>query len=289
MFPYVYSAYIAGAGDRYMTRDRVQAIDLSDPPKEAKFFGKITGDSIVKHSAYYGIYPGLAGTQPALYNGPFSIRTEYPYPQTVEAVDLNNSDPAYHGYPIYQEATDEMYRGLYYDDYRNFMDVSTTDLFNISDVNTSATPIVQPDDTWSIGYNGRPSGDYGDSTKDKPKIIYFQNQDIVFRGNINNVISVCKDVSKRAGFKVSGRFKTPTDAEAGDVLQMMFGGPRNYTSDGAELIDSFTGIGFGISIFDELGATENNAVAFLLTLILLILLLCLAITCRILLMRVLEQ
>jgi hypothetical protein len=272
LFPYIYSMYVAGAGDKYMTRDRLQAIDLSNPPKEAKFLGKISGDNVIKHSAYWDIFPGLAGSRPAAFAGPFSIKSEFPYPQTVEAVDPTNDDPAYHGYPLYQEATDEMYRGLYYDDYRNFMDVSTTDLFNITEENISATPIVQPDDTWMIGFNGRPAGDYGSSSQDKTQILFFENADVVFRGGNLNSITACKDINKRIGLKSTGSFTTPAiptdnvDGNAyGSSIQFVFGGADFKNITGTSIIDSFTGLGFGVMIRKAMNTsvlTEMNAVAF---------------------------
>lgn len=267
-YPYIYSMYVAGAGDKYMTRDRLQAIDLSSPPKEAKYLGKISNDNVIKHSAYYAVYPGLAGTRPASFAGPFSIYSNYPYPQTVEAVDPTNSDPAYHGYPLYQEATDEMYRGLYYDDYRNFMDISTTDLFNITDQNVSGVPTTQPDDTWIVGYNGRPAGDYGSPGQDKTQIVYFENADIVFKGGSLNTVSICKDIGKRIGMKATGYFKTPAkpiDDLYGSSMQFVVGGPNFINTSGTTIIDSFTGLGFGIMIQKDLNisdTSESNARAF---------------------------
>lgn len=260
-FPYIYSMYVAGAGDKYMTRDKLQAIDLSNPPKEAKFLGKIAGDNVIKHTAYWSVFPGMPGSRPAQYNGPFSIVSEYPYPQTIEAVDITNSDPAYHGYPLYQEATDEMYRGLYYDDYRNFMDVSTSDLFNITEENISSTPIVQPDDTWLIGLNGRPSGDYGSSNQDKLRTLFFENADITFRGGVVNTITVCKDINKRIGFKATGIIKTPAtpaDTVYGSSVQVVFGGADYKNDQGSSIIDSFTGLGFGVLINGAINTTDAN-------------------------------
>ena len=263
-FPYLYSIFAAGAGSKYMTRDRLQAIDLSNPPKEAKYLGKIAGDNIVKHSAYYGVYPGEAGTISADYNGPFSLRSDYPYPQTIEAVDMDQTDPAYHGYPLGQEATDDMYRGLYYDDFRHFMEISTTDLFNISDDIVDSGDLLIPNTDWLVGINGQANGDYGTTSQDKMQTVHFNLNAIYLNAGMSVPVTVCKDVKKRVGLKATGKFTVSAAGET-SVLQFVFGGPTIINTSGTQMIDSFSGLGFGVYLsegMDQNDTSKTNATAF---------------------------
>lgn len=247
-FPYVSSVYVAAPGDKYMTRDLVQALDLSIPLKKSEFLGKIQGDNSVNNSAYYGTFPPEAGSIGAAFKGPLSIYSTYQFPQSIEPINLASDEVGLHGYPLTQEATTQMYQGLYFDDYRNFMSVKTADLFNIINENISTTAITSPNSDWIIGANGRQNGDYGQlkSGLGNIDIVKFQNNNITISAGSANTITVSKDINKRVGVKLSGTFKTPsTESSYNGGLQFMIAGIDNVDDNS---INAFTGIGFGIRI-----------------------------------------
>lgn len=260
-FPYIQSSYVAGAGNRYMQRDKLQAVDISLPKKEAIFLGKIQGDTIVKNYAYYGIFPPAAGSQGAVFNGPFSIYSDYDKTQTVEAVDMANTDPAYHGYPLYQEATNGMYRGLYYDDYRNFMSIKTDYLFNIDDEDTYSNKLT-PSEDWIVGANSKVNGDYGldeTSVLDKVDIVEFNGGDITIKGGTGFPITASKNINKRTGVKLFGSFRVSENIQSS--MQFMVGGPDLQDAGLRSMVDSFSGIGFGVRLDSDFveNSTKTNA------------------------------
>ena len=255
-FPFIYSIFVAGAGNKYMQRDLVQAVDISEPPKQLGFLGKISGNNTVKNSAYYTVYPPPAGSQGASFNGPFSITSLYNHPMTIEAVDLTNTDPAYHGYPLYQEATNDMYQGLYYDDFSMFMTTQTTDLLNVNDEVTTFGTMLAPNTSWLIGTNGAMNGDYGipaGSGIDAISIASFNGDTISLSGGTQRPITVCKDIFKRTGVKITGSFVLPsfTTTTANSTLQFMVGGPTTTNANFNNTIDSFSGLGFGIYVLQD--------------------------------------
>jgi hypothetical protein len=272
-FPFVYSMYVAGAGDKYMTRDFLQAVDPSQPFKQQDFLGKIPGDNNVKHTAYYSLFPPEPGSRGAAFFGPFSIYSNYPYNQTIEAVDLLNMDPAYHGYPLYQEATEEMYKGLYFDDFRTFMNITTAPLFNIQDEATSVNSVI-PNDTWIVGANAAKNGDYGitpdlSASLGKTDLVQFSGTDIILGGGTGTPITAGKNIAKRLGVKITGSFTTPTDPTNTGALnasfQVIVGGKNRIDSAGYPIVDSYNGIGFGVVMFRSAAATpsgETNAAVF---------------------------
>lgn len=259
IFPSVNAIYVAGAGDQYMTRDLVLATDLSLGEMSATYLGKIAGDNLIKHYAYYGIYPPEAGTVQAddLYNnsgerstgGPLSIVSDFDYPLTIEATSLLSKDPAYRGYPLSQEASNAMYRGLYFDDYKTIMEHSTKPLFDIASLSLLGN-VITPGGDWSYGASGHKNGDIGklDDGLGAIDIIKFSGNNIYLKGGADNTVSVGLDIKKRIGVKVSGAFRVPY-AENDDVvendIQIMVGGASS------DHTDAFTGIGFGIKMLSK--------------------------------------
>lgn len=270
-FPFIYSIFAAGAGSKYMKRDRLQAVDLSSPPKIASYLGKIAGDTTVRHTAYWSVYPAEAGTRGAEFKGPISIYSNYNYPQTVEAVDLDNDDPAYHGYPIYQEASNDMYQGLYFDDFRTFMNVETSDLLNIENEVTSLNSVAYPNQDWLIAAHGRTNGDYDiptTSTLTNINIVEFNGVDMFFRGGTGNCITAQKDIYKRTGIKITGTFTPPSTFDPASPLNTTYfivGGSNVTNSSLTPMANAYLGFGFGIRILgalDETNTNVNNAFLF---------------------------
>ncbi len=269
LFPVISSMHIAGPGDRYMTRDLVSATDVSLPIQKADFLGKINGENIIKHIAFHGIYPPEPGSAQKLFWGPFSIPTDYRYPLTIEPSDITSQEPAFHGYQLDQECTNEMYRGLFFDDYKTFMEVATTDLFNIQDEEVGFESVVVPSPDWVYGAQGMKRGNMGELYEDVKDIdvLNFNNNDITIAGGAKNSISVGKDIQKRIGVKVSGTltFPTVTDpdlAPSKSNLQIMVG------SVNGEDVDGFSGIGFGVRLIDayeewETSVDNKNAIIYM--------------------------
>ena len=248
-FPIIRSMYIASAGDYYMKRDLVDAVDLSNPPQEATFLGKVQGENLVKSIGFYQIYPFEAGNQNAGLWGPFSIATEYDYPLTIEPYDITSQEPAFHGYALNQECTDDMYKGLFFDDYKTFMEVATKDLFNITNENMTITPVLVPSPSWIYGANGMSPSTLGPLADGVLAIdvLNFSNNLIKICGGALNTISIGKDINKRIGIKLAGSFVWPTISDDTSMalnsnLQLMVGGVND------NLIDAYTGIGFGIRV-----------------------------------------
>ncbi len=260
LFPSIGAMYIAGSGDKYMQRDLITASDLSISQQKADFLGKRSGDSFVPHIAFYGQFPGEAGSRMAELWGPISKYSNYQYPLTIEPSDLNNEDPAYYGFPIDQEASDEMYRGLFFDDFRSFMSVSSSDLFNIYDEEVGFTDILIPNSDWIYGSVGRGDGDFGElnETLQAIDVLKFNNNLISMSGGaLSYSISTGKDIKKRVGVKVTGTFKWPAIDDSEDLalnsnLQIMVGGANSST------VDGYTGVGFGVRVTGEYDADDLN-------------------------------
>lgn len=268
-FPVVRGMYIAAPGDRYMRRDLVSGIDISVNNQKIDYLGKISGENLIKHSAFYGIYPPESGDVLKEDWGPFSITTEYKYPLTIEPSDTTaviyssgqSGDPGFHGCPLNQEFTNDLYKGLYFDDYKTGAEITTSDLFNISDENVGFTDVVAPSPEWVYGAQGRGRGDLGelyDDFKDTD-IIAFNNNDITLSTGAKNYINVGKDIEKRIGVKLTGVLTIPavtdvTAAPAQTNIQFMLGGINS------DIADGYTGIGFGIrltGIYNESTQAHN--------------------------------
>jgi len=267
MYPLVTRIHIAGAGDKYMQRDLVTGRMLYEPNKKSDFLGKISGDTSIPNIAYWGIFPPNAGSEKAEIYGPFSSYSEYAYPLTVEPFDdaqmVASEDPAIHGYPLNQEADNDQYQNMYFDDFSRGMSVATEDLFNIFDEEVGFTDVVVPNREWDYGAHGFGVGDFGKLLNEELKstdIIRFNDNTIILGAGATNPISVSKDIKKRAGMKVTGSFRVPNidpmDAHAYDSsFQIMVGGINE-----AGVVDAFTGVGFGIALFQEFatGADANK-------------------------------
>lgn len=272
-FPIIDSMYIAGAGDRFMVRDLLTATDLSKPIRRADYLGKLPGDNIVKHIAYYGIFPPNPGSfQSDTYWGPHSSYSAYNAPLTIEpsttvfnpnSPDIRASDAAFYGFPLEQEADVDMYRGLFFNDYKRYMEVKTSDLFNISNERIGFVSVQVPNDTWIYGTNGSKKGNFnglvsGVSASD---VLNFNNQTINFSGGCSDPVVAGKDILKRTGVKLTGSFVWPavTLENVNSKLQIMIGGVASDT------VDGYTGLGFGVMVtkdYNQDDLTETNAVVY---------------------------
>ena len=263
-FPSINSIFIAGAGNRYMRRDLISGIDLSKPIKRSDFLGKTNGDNIVKHVGFFGFFPPNPGGQYSEIWGPHSIETSYKYPLTIDPATETftaEEDPAAFGFPMEQECLNEMYRGMYFDDYKNHMEVVTTDLFNINDEEVGLTPVVIPNNDWMYGAHGRGKGSFGalEDGIDEIDVMSFSNNLIILAGGAKESLSVSKDILKRTGVKVTGTFIWPgvdddEDLTANSNLQIMVGGIND------DFVDGYTGVGFGVRVTKEFDADDIDKV-----------------------------
>lgn len=248
-FPTIRSMHIASPGDRYMQRDLVEAVDISEPKGSVDFLGKTQGENMIKSIGFYQVFPYEAGNINGSVWNPFSSPTTYAVPLTIEPIDLLSTEPAYHGYALNQECEDDKYKGLFFDDLKTYMEIRTNDLFNIDDEQVSFSPVVVPSSDWIYGAHGFQKGSFGplaDGAKDLDIIQFVTNQIKVSGGAVNS-ISVGKDIKKRIGVKMSGSFfwpDVPTDdaLTAKSNLQIMVGGINGT------LVDGYTGIGFGVRV-----------------------------------------
>jgi len=275
-FPVIKAMYIAGANDRYMTRDLISGFDISTANVTADYLGKLYGENLVKHLGFYGIFPPDVGsTQSDRYWGPHSADSEYRYPLTIEqsATSFNpdsevpsRSDAAFLGFPLDQECEDDRYKGLYFNDYKRFMEVRTNYLFDISDEEIGFEATL-PDSTWIYGANGYKSGHFGNLEDDRGGIdvLQFNDTTIMMMGGGHENVSASKDILKRTGVKLTGKFVMPEIEDENDLaldsnLQIMVGGVNN-----PEFVDSYTGIGFGIrmtDVYDSEDTSKPNAVIY---------------------------
>lgn len=268
LFPSIRGMYVAGAGDRYMQRDLVSAIDISAATQKIDFLGKIISDTMVKHRAFYGFFPPDADSQQSSFWGPFSIPSEYNMPISIEPIDDSHSDPAYHGFPLDQELSSDQYRGMYFNDYRNSMVVETSDLFNISDEDVGFTPVLTPNQDWVYGAHGFSNGDIGplvDGIK-TIDVMSFSGRTITVAGGATNSISTGKNIGKRIGVKITGTMTWPvvnesTTGSLNSNMQVVVGGVES------DYVEGYTGLGFGIRVkkayteFDP-DNIDNNAILF---------------------------
>jgi len=275
-FPVIKAMYIAGSGDRYMTRDLISGFDLSSANVKADFLGKLHGENIVKHLGFFGIFPPDVGSlQSDRYWGPHSAVSEYRYPLTIEQsatafnpdLDIpSKSDPAFLGFPLDQECEDDRYKGLFFNDYKRFMEVRTDDLFDIVDEEIGFEATL-PDATWEFGANGYKPGNFGNLDDDRGGIdvLQFNDTTISLMGGGHENVSVAKDISKRTGVKLTGKFVMPPIDDTDDLalnsnLQLMVGGVND-----PDLVDAYTGIGFGIrmtDVYDAEDTSKPNAVIY---------------------------
>lgn len=294
LFPVVSSVYISGAGDFYMKRDLVSGIDVSISKKAVDYLGKVQGENMVKHIGFYGIYPPEVGSLQKEIWGPFSIKTLYDFPLTIEPTqsdfavgppihedDSTNAsysfvsgqtgDPGFQGYPLTQEMTDEMYNGLYFDDYKTYAEVITTDLFNIEDEDVGFDTVVSPGPEWIYGVHGLKTGNFGELEVEDGSdinVLAFNNNTITLSGGAQGSVSVAKDIQKRIGIKLTGTFIFPeygTDEDNGEGdsdLQFMVGGIN--PEDNNYIVDGYTGIGFGVRFtkFYDDEDYEPNAIIY---------------------------
>jgi len=267
LFPIIKAMYIAGAGDRYMTRDLIAGFDSSEQFNRVDFLGKSTGDNIVKHVGFYGLFPPNVGS---VYHdrfwGPHSAVSAYDNPLTIDQAvtgfnpeedDEFKSDPAFLGFPLNQEFTDSMYRGIYFNDFKRFFENSTDDLFNFDKENIGSDKVL-PDNTWIWGACGRNSGNVGplEDGLGAIDVINMSSGTIRLCGGALESLSVSKDINKRTGVKLTGSFTIPDASESGVVdsnLQIMVGGVNEPS-----LVDGYTGIGFGVRLTDDYNNVEPN-------------------------------
>lgn len=264
VFPEINSVYISGSGDKYMTRDLVSGADNSIQKKEITYLGKKQGNTMVKHRAFYGIFPPNPDSYQALENwGYNSPKASTDKPITIDPLFFLNKDASLLGFPLEQEADDAMYEALYFQDVSNNMIVETKDIFNIEYENVGPIPVTIPDKTWKYGANGFKYGYIGTqnlSYSDLDFISFYDNV-IEMSAGSKYPISVQKSIGKRTGLKMSGIIIWPDDSQLpGSSLQLMVGG----IDDGVN-ISAYTGIGFGIittSVFNPDDITAPNASIF---------------------------
>ena len=272
-FPSIISMFVANPGSKYLTRDLVSGEDLSSPSKLATYLGKTQRNNMVKHSAFYGSFPPEAGSVPADYRAGIPIPSDFDYPLTIEASDNTQDDPAYHGYPISQEASNEMYSGLFFNDYSGYMLWSTLNLFDIYDEDVGFSDVIVPNNDWMYGAHMRSKGEFGGFAIGLGPIdvVHFNNNEVFVAGGCDESVSTSKDIKKRIGVKVKGSFTCPAvDSEESSALnsnlQIMIGGVNPETNGG--LVDAFTGLGFGIrmvKIYEEIEISDlhYNAIVYL--------------------------
>ena len=263
-FPSIRSMYISSPGDRYMKRDLVEAVDISMPVKKSDYLGKTHAENMVESIAFKQIFPYEAGNQNGSMWNPLSIPTDYSYPLTIDPLDILSQEPAYHGYALNQEFEDSDYKGLFFDDFKTFAEVSTVDLYNIIDDQLGFSPVVVPSSDWIYGSHGMNRGNFGplsDGSKDID-IINFTTNSMKLSGGSYSPVSVGKDIKKRIGVKVTGSFIWPNVVSAEDLtansnLQIMVGGING------DMVDGFTGIGFGVRVTKPITLEDNEYNAIL--------------------------
>jgi len=277
-FPAINAMYIAGSGDRYMQRDLISGVDLSIQFKKADYLGKLNGENIVKHIGWYGIFPpNVSSLQSERYWGPHSAVSDYRYPLTIEQsssafnpdqTDPRLSDPAFLGFPLDQECTDDMYKGLFFNDYKRLMEVNTEDLFNIDNEEIGFTAVLPDTNSWRFGAHGMKPGNFGRLSDDAQgaNVISMYNTRIQMAGGSYESISVGKDILKRTGVKLTGSFVYPNPGDDDESpilnsnLQIMVGGINDEN-----LVDGYTGVGFGVrmtDIYDDGDIDTPNAVIY---------------------------
>ena len=270
-FPSINSLFIAGAGNPYMVRDLVSGVPQTMREKISDFRGKFVDSKQVPSICFQNVFPPApTSSLGSTYWGPHSARSNYAYPLTIDSVangpiDINSanpriSDPAFFGFPP-EEVSDEQYQRMYFHDIVNklsydsgvLFDLKRLDLpftFNFSLISEVAK--IVPNENWVYGehafkngvVNGLPDGV---GVKD---ILNFTNNLISMRP-CGKTISVGLDIKKFTGMKYSGQLVWSTggselylDGKEANI-QFLLGGKNE------EIVDAFSGIGFGIKMFEE--------------------------------------
>ena len=250
-FPIIQTMYIAGSGDKYMNRDLVNAVDISKPIKKTDYLGKTQGSNMVASIAFNQIFPLEAGNINGATWGPLSIPSDYDYPISIDPVDVTSTEPAMRGYMLNQECTDDMYKGVFFDDFKEYMEVKTTDLYNIANEGLGYNAVIIPSSDWIYGAHGKNNGDFGPLAQSYSAIdiLNFSNNNIkVSGGMISNVLSAGIDIKKRIGIKLSGTFVWPSPADDQALteksnIQFMVAGING------NIVNGFSGVGFGVRMF----------------------------------------
>jgi hypothetical protein len=250
-FPIIQSMYIASAGDKYMVRDFVQGSMIDSADSVVTYLGKTQGSNMITSIAFNQIFPLEAGNINAGYWAPLSIPTNFDYPLSIDPIDVTSPEPAYRGYMLNQECSDDQYKGLFFDDYKTTLEVRTNDLYNIANDQLGFDKIIVPSTDWIYGAHGKGNGDLGQLAAGLSAIdiVNFSNNQVVVAGGmVNNSLSVGKDIKKRIGIKLSGSFVWPVASDLGksaekSQIQLMVGGVNGTT------VNGYTGVGFGIRMF----------------------------------------
>jgi len=259
-FPTIRSMHLATPGDRYMQRDLVDAIDVSEPRRTVDFLGKTHGENIVKNIAFYQIYPYEAGNVNGSVWNPLSAYTEFDFPITIEPINILDTEPAHHGYALNQECEDDKYKGLFFDDLKTYMEVRTNDLFNIDSESLTYIPVVIPSSDWVYGAHGLSNGDFGPLADGVGAIdvLQFVTNKVSLSGGSVGSISAGKDIKKRVGIKLAGSFIWPSDqaSTSQSNLQIMVGGVNSNQNE--DKVEGYTGIGFGVRVNSEYAAIGDT-------------------------------
>ena len=246
-FPHIRNISLIGPGNVNMVRDLIQAIPTDEIPGIVSFFGKYPGDlTVVKSSLYQFVFPPDATAT----NNPFdpiNPSSNYDFPLSVRAIEANSQDPAEWGCPTGEEATADMYRGLYKEDGRSVATIQTVPLLDLA--NMVIVPGIKPTEDFKLGVNNKLVDEFGKD--DLQGVDVFETtiqHELEFKGGTDESLALQYDINKRVGIRMTGEFVLPGAVETEDDNPLMFFliGGRNQTSGANEYIQAFSGFGFAV-------------------------------------------
>lgn len=256
-FSSIKSIYVAGAGNRYMTRDIIQGFQPGNG--DITFLGKTPGNNTVNHVAIPDLFPPRPESATYAEYDPFTLSSSHTKPLSIAPIveggddQAQSSDPALDGINLSIEATHEQYAGLFFNDFVSSMDVETSSLFDMARDGA---------DQFVIGSNGKQEGVFESFLGGVPQDanpIQMSNDTIIMSPHLKNrdTIVAMRNIGKRGGVKLVGTVKIPNSQDVfGSTLQIGVAGDNSKNP-----IHAFTGIGFGIHPYEP--ESGNNAAVFI--------------------------
>lgn len=262
-FPSILSTHIVKAGDLEMRRDIVQ-IDIESSQGSPKDFkGKTTGSSNIPHIAYSDIFPPNVNSNRYDTYNPISQPASEDKPISVSNIQASNVDPAYHGFDLTSEYSDQQYSGLFFNNLDKSALIETENIISANNIEPSQ---------WLVGSHYRkPNEIIGLESVDdleisKDDVIQVTDRQIRFgEGATGSPVVLTRNIGKRTGIKFSGTIQLPDDGDSTydnheNSSLNMYVASKGLSNQGDLL--AFSGIGFGIKFYES-DDNGNNTIFFI--------------------------
>jgi hypothetical protein len=251
IFPFVRSAYVAGAGSQYMVRDLVSAQSANEVRTD--FLGKTNGSMTVPHRAFRDVFPPEADADSLYSYGAIAPVTAYSVPASIISANYNSSDPGLRGFRTSREMSDADYGGLYFNDGSTGTLFSTSNTFSSSSMEDVSTDM--PNSKYGIGSARLQNYEFekcydSNGLIENNNIVFVQNGQITINTGTSGTYAYFRtDLFRQSGFVIRGNI-SPAKTGNGSDVRVMVGGTESSSV--------FTGLGFGLSRYYDNTATAGS-------------------------------